>query len=48
MDGLKNFAHGLYKKAAESVTGPLRSSQFEEKRVSAFGTLSPSKLAARV
>lgn len=34
MDSLKHFAHGLYKKTAEAVTGPLRNSQFEQKGVS--------------
>ncbi len=37
MDGLRHFAHGIFKKAAESVTGPLKTSQFDEKRVRLIG-----------
>mmetsp|Transcript_30646 Transcript_30646/g.78256 ORF Transcript_30646/g.78256 Transcript_30646/m.78256 type:complete len:314 (-) Transcript_30646:268-1209(-) len=33
MDSLKHFAHGIYKKTAEAVTGPLKNSQFDQKGV---------------
>ncbi|KAJ9510187.1 hypothetical protein QJQ45_015660, partial [Haematococcus lacustris] len=33
MDSWKQFAHGVFKRTAEQLTGPLRNSQFEEKRV---------------
>jgi hypothetical protein len=33
MDNLRHFAHGIFKTAAEAVSGPLKTSQFDEKRV---------------
>mmetsp|Transcript_2151 Transcript_2151/g.3487 ORF Transcript_2151/g.3487 Transcript_2151/m.3487 type:complete len:308 (+) Transcript_2151:85-1008(+) len=33
MDGFRHFAHGVFKKAVETVTSPLSTSHFEDKKV---------------